>query len=70
VRGPTLVVKTGKTPVLDGQEWHKLIDSISTETVRDLRDRASLATVETTLLFASLVIPHREAEIPQWIGVD
>ena len=40
VRGPKHVVKTGKTPVLDGAEWRKLIDSIPTETVRDLRDRA------------------------------
>jgi site-specific recombinase XerC len=28
VRGPKLVVKTGKTPVLEGTEWRKLIDSI------------------------------------------
>ena len=45
VRGPKHVVKTGKTPVLDGKEWHKLIDSIPTETVRDLRDRALIATL-------------------------
>ena len=35
--GPKHVVKTGKTPVLDGAEWRKLIDSIPTGTVRDLR---------------------------------
>ena len=45
VRGPKHVVKTGKTPVLDGAEWRKLIDSIPTETVRDLRDRALIATL-------------------------
>lgn len=45
VRGPKHVVKTGKTPVLDGKEWRKLIDSIPTETVRDLRDRALIATL-------------------------
>ena len=45
VRGPKLVVKIGKTPVLDAGEWRKLIDSISTETVRDLRDRALIATL-------------------------
>src|SRR3954452_24282908 len=45
VRGPTHVVKTGKTPVLDAAEWRKLIDSIPTETVRDLRDRALIATL-------------------------
>src|SRR5215831_4059123 len=27
VRGPTHVVKTGKTPVLDGDEWRELLDS-------------------------------------------
>jgi len=45
VRGPKLVVKTGKTPVLDAGEWRKLIDSIPTETVRDRRDRALIATL-------------------------
>jgi site-specific recombinase XerD len=45
VRGPKHVVKTGKTPVLDPAEWRKLIDSIPTETVRDLRDRALIATL-------------------------
>jgi site-specific recombinase XerD len=45
VRGPKHVVKTGKTPVLDGKEWRKLIDTIPTETVRDLRDRALIATL-------------------------
>jgi site-specific recombinase XerD len=45
VRGPKHVVKTGKTPVLDATEWRKLIDSIPAETVRDLRDRALIATL-------------------------
>ncbi len=45
VRGPKLVVKTGETPVLDADEWRKLIDGIPTETVRDLRDRALIATL-------------------------
>ena len=45
VRGPKHVVKTGKTPVLDAGEWRKLLDSIPTETVRDLRDRALIATL-------------------------
>src|SRR6202043_2661497 len=43
VRGPKHVVKTGKTPVLDGTEWRRLIDAIPTETARDLRDRALIA---------------------------
>jgi len=45
VRGPKHVVKTGKTPVLDGTEWRKLIDAIPTDAVRDLRDRALIATL-------------------------
>jgi len=45
VRGPKHVVKTGKTPVLDGKEWRTLIDSIPTDTLRDLRDRALIATL-------------------------
>jgi site-specific recombinase XerD len=45
VRGPKHVVKTGKTPVLEGGEWRKLLESIPTETVRDLRDRALIATL-------------------------
>jgi site-specific recombinase XerD len=57
VRGPKLVVKTGKTPVLDGKEWHTLIDSIPTETVRDLRDRALIATL--TYSFARITAALR-----------
>ena len=35
VRGPKYVVATGKTPVLDGKEWRKLLDAIPADTVRD-----------------------------------
>jgi site-specific recombinase XerD len=45
VRGPTHVVKTGKTPILDGGEWRHLIDAIPTDTLRDRRDRALIATL-------------------------
>jgi site-specific recombinase XerD len=45
VRGPKHVVKTGKTPVLEGAEWRRLLDSIPTATLRDLRDRALIATL-------------------------
>ena len=57
VRGPKHVVKTGKTPVLDGADWRKLIDSIPTETVRDLRDRALIATL--TYSFARITAALR-----------
>jgi site-specific recombinase XerD len=45
VRGPTHVVKTGTTPVLEGKEWRRLIDAIPSDTARDLRDRALIATL-------------------------
>jgi Phage integrase, N-terminal SAM-like domain len=45
VRGPKHVVKTGKTPVLEGAEWRKLLKSIPDVTLRDLRDRALIATL-------------------------
>ena len=43
VRGPKHVVKTGKTPVLEGVEWRRLMDAIPQDNVRDLRDRALIA---------------------------
>ena len=45
VRGPKHVVKIGKTPVLEGTEWRKLLKSIPDVTLRDLRDRALIATL-------------------------
>jgi site-specific recombinase XerD len=45
VRGPKHVVKTGTTPVLEGAEWRQLLDSIPSTTLRDLRDRALIATL-------------------------
>ena len=40
VRGPKHVVKTGKTPVLTAAEARGLLDSINTDTLVSLRDRA------------------------------
>lgn len=40
VRGPSHVVKVGKTPVLDAGEARRLLDSIDTATPAGLRDRA------------------------------
>jgi site-specific recombinase XerD len=45
VRGPKHVVKTGKTPVLEGSQWRKLLQSIPDMTMRDMRDRALIATL-------------------------
>ena len=41
VRGPKHVVKKGKTPVLDGDEARRLLDSIDTGTVVGLPDRVA-----------------------------
>ena len=57
VRGPKHVVNTGKTPVLKGEEWRRLMDSIPTEAVRDLRDRALIATL--TYSFARITAALR-----------
>jgi len=43
VRGPTHVVKKGKTPVLLGDEARTLLDSIDVTTIIGLRDRALIA---------------------------
>jgi site-specific recombinase XerD len=43
VRGPTYVVNKGKTPVLLGEEARALLDSIKTDTLVGLRDRALIA---------------------------
>ena len=43
--------------MLDAAEWRKLIDSIPTETVRDLRDRALIATL--TYSFARITAALR-----------
>jgi site-specific recombinase XerD len=45
VRGPPHSVKTGTTPVLSAQEARELVDSIETDTVIGLRDRALIGTM-------------------------
>jgi len=42
VRGPKYVIKQGKTPVLSAEETRQLLDSINTQTIAGLRDRAIL----------------------------
>jgi site-specific recombinase XerD len=43
VRGPRMSYRRGKTPILDAEECRKLLDSIDTQTVSGLRDRALIA---------------------------
>jgi integrase/recombinase XerD len=44
VRGPRYVVRHGKTPVLSAEEARKLPDSIESNTLIGLRDRALIGT--------------------------
>lgn len=45
VRGPTYVVKRGKTPVLTAEQARELLDSIDCSTIAGLRDRALIGTM-------------------------
>ena len=59
VRGPTHVVRTGKTPVLQPAEARLLLDSIDTSTLRGLRDRALLAVMVYSFARVSAVVGMR-----------
>lgn len=45
VRGPKHVIRRGKTPVLSPEETRQLLESITTETMVGLRDRALIGTL-------------------------
>src|SRR5713226_2485311 len=55
VRGPKYVVKRGKTPVLTAEEARALLDSIKTDSVVGLRDRAIIALMCYTFARVSAV---------------
>jgi site-specific recombinase XerD len=61
VRGPKYVVKQGKTPVLLGEEARRLLDSIKTETLVGLRDRALIALLVYTFARVSAAV-HMNVE--------
>ena len=56
VRGPTHVVKTGKTPVLQPDEARELLASIDSATLAGLRDRALLAVMVYSFARVSAVV--------------
>ena len=56
VRGPTHVVKKGKTPVLEPAEVRLLLDSIDMSAVGDLRDRALLGVMIYSFARVSAVV--------------
>src|SRR5213080_4193637 len=61
VRGPKHVVKRGKTPVLKADEARRLLDSIKTDTIVGLRDRALIALMCYTFARVSAVV-HMKVE--------
>ena len=69
VRGPTHVVKTGKTPVLDGAEWRQLMDAIPAAAVLDLRDRALIAMLTYSFARVGAALSMRVEDVrPQGAG--
>lgn len=56
VRGPTHVVKRGKTPVLSAEDARKLLDSIDPGTIIGLRDRALISVMVYSFARVSAVV--------------
>ena len=56
VRGPTHIVKRGKTPILQPEEVRLLLDSIDTSAVGGLRDRALLGVMLYSFARVSAVV--------------
>lgn len=56
VRGPKLVVRTGKSPVLQDDEPRILLDSIQGDTLVDLRDKAFLSVLLYSFSRVSAVV--------------
>ncbi|MGH9396897.1 MAG: site-specific integrase [Terriglobia bacterium] len=62
VRGPKYVTKRGKTPVLSPDQARKLLDSINTETVVGLRDRAIIGVMVYSFARVSAVAKMKIAD--------
>ena len=65
VRGPTHIVRTGKTPVLEPAEARLLLDSIDTATLSGLHDRALLGVMVYSFARVSAALLH---EYPLRVG--
>lgn len=59
VRGPKYSIKRGKTPVLSAEEARQLLDSIETNTIIGLRDRALIAVMVFSFSRVSAAISMR-----------
>jgi integrase len=62
VKGPTHVVKRGKTPVLTVEDARKLLDSIPTDSLQGLRDRALIAVMLFSFARVSAVVGMRGSD--------
>ncbi len=56
VKGPTHVVKRGKTPVLSVEDARTLLDSIATDSLQGLRDRALIGVMLFSFARVSAVL--------------
>ena len=63
VRGPKHSVKKGKTPVLTATEARDLLDSIVTDTLPGLRDRALIALMIYTFARVGAVVKMRTGDV-------
>jgi site-specific recombinase XerD len=61
VRGPRYVLKKGKTPILTGEETRQLLESLRTDTVVGLRDRALIGVLLFSFARVSAAI-HMKVE--------
>ena len=68
VRGPTYVVKVGKTPVLTPEEARSLLDSIDTSHVVGLRDRALIAVMTYPFARVGAVVGMKSGTITAKAG--
>jgi integrase/recombinase XerD len=59
VRGPKYVIKKGKTPVLSAAEARTLLDSIDTDSIVGLRDRALIAVMVYSFARVGAVVGMR-----------
>lgn len=64
VRGPQYAPKVGRTPVLEAEEWRRLMAAIPQEKPRDLRDRALIAVLSYAFarIGAALALRVRDLE--------
>ncbi len=63
VRGPKHSVRKGKTPVLTAAEARELLDSIDTDTLTGLRDRALIALMTYAFARAGAVLKMRAEDV-------